>query len=105
MQRAERGVGAEPDLRRPFPRGFARRLTGTSIVSLIRRGKYLLAPLSSGDTLLMHLGMSGSFRTMRDTPERSGGRALDPHDHVVFHMSSGRAVVFNDPRSPVNRLP
>jgi len=87
-----------PDLRRPFPRGFARRLTGRAVVSLTRRGKYILATLSSGDTLLMHLGMSGSFRTSRDPAGRSRGRALDAHDHVIFHMSSGRAVVFNDPR-------
>ncbi len=83
-----------PDLRRPFPRGFKRRLEGQTVVGLTRRGKYLLAEISSGDTLLMHLGMSGSFRTRRtDAPD-----ARDPHDHVVFHMSSGRSVIFNDPR-------
>jgi formamidopyrimidine-DNA glycosylase len=86
-----------PDLRRPFPRGFVRRLVGQRVVSLTRRGKYLLASLSSGDTLLMHLGMSGSFRTMGARPRR-GAPGLDTHDHVVFHMSSGRSVVFNDPR-------
>ena len=85
-----------PDLRRPFPRGFATRLTGRTIVSLTRRGKYLLALLSSGETLVMHLGMSGSFRTRRDTPGEAS--PADPHDHVIFHMSTGRAVVFNDPR-------
>lgn len=96
--RIERVVLRRPDLRRPFPRGFARRLTGQTVVSLTRRGKYILVTLASGDILLIHLGMSGSFRTVRDT--RAGGRGLrlDPHDHVVFHMSSGRAVVFNDPR-------
>jgi formamidopyrimidine-DNA glycosylase len=54
-----------------------------------------------GETLLMHLGMSGSFRVIREQlPRRARREAspLDPHDHVVFHMSSGRAVVFNDPR-------
>jgi formamidopyrimidine-DNA glycosylase len=90
-----------PDLRRPFPRHFVKRLTGETVVGLTRRAKYLLASLSSGETLLMHLGMSGWFRVVRDVP---AGRAahrpaeLDPHDHVVFHMSSGKAVVFNDPR-------
>lgn len=82
-----------PDLRRPFPRGFIRRISGQTVVSLTRRGKYLLASLSSGDTLLMHLGMSGSFRTTRRAAPR-----LDAHDHVVFHMATGRSVVFNDPR-------
>lgn len=96
--RIERVDLRRPDLRRPFPRGFARRLTGRTVVSLTRRGKYILATLSSGDTLLMHLGMSGAFRTLRDPAARTRGRALDVHDHVVFHMSSGRAIVFNDPR-------
>jgi formamidopyrimidine-DNA glycosylase len=82
-----------PDLRRPFPRHFAKRLTGHTVTALDRRAKYLVGSLSSGETLLMHLGMSGSFRVLR-----KGTPALDPHDHVVFHMSSGRAVVFNDPR-------
>jgi len=90
-----------PDLRRPFPRHFVKRLTGQTVTALDRRAKYLVATLSSGETLLMHLGMSGSFRVAR---ERSGSRTrrnaapLDPHDHVVFHMSSGLAVIFTDPR-------
>ena len=90
-----------PDLRRPFPRHFARRLTGQTVLALTRRAKYLLAALSSGETLLMHLGMSGSFRVLYARPAaRAGSRAAgtDPHDHVVFHLSSGRAIAFNDPR-------
>jgi formamidopyrimidine-DNA glycosylase len=86
-----------PDLRKPFPRRFASRLTGARVMALTRRAKYLLASLSSGDTLLMHLGMSGSFRVRREAGNSSPWRS-EPHDHVVFHMSSGRAVVFNDPR-------
>jgi formamidopyrimidine-DNA glycosylase len=86
-----------PDLRKPFPRRFAGRLTGQQVVALTRRAKYLLASLSSAETLLMHLGMSGSFRVSRDSPARRRP-PRDPHDHVVFHMSSGSAVVFNDPR-------
>jgi len=90
-----------PDLRAPFPRHFVHRLTGQTVVALTRRGKYLLASLSSKETLLMHLGMSGSFRVVRDVPaagSRSREATNTPHDHVVFHMSSGKAVVFNDPR-------
>ncbi len=92
------------DLRWPLPRDFVARLEGKSVTGLGRRAKYLLADLSSGDVLLMHLGMSGSFRVARDghanTPgafhhERSQARA---HDHVVFHMSSGARISFNDPR-------
>ena len=84
------------NLRRPFPRHFAGRLTGRTVRALQRRGKYLLAELSSEESLLMHLGMSGWFRVER---EGDASRApADPHDHVVFHMSSGAAVIFNDPR-------
>jgi formamidopyrimidine-DNA glycosylase len=90
-----------PDLRRPFPPDFVSRLTGLTIRSIGRRGKYLLADLSSGDTLLVHLGMSGSFRIGRAAVSRSAGRkppASDPHDHVVIDLSSGVVVTFNDPR-------
>jgi formamidopyrimidine-DNA glycosylase len=57
-ERFDRVVLNRFDLRRPFPTGFARRLHGQTVRALTRRGKYLLAELSSGDTLLMHLGMS-----------------------------------------------
>jgi formamidopyrimidine-DNA glycosylase len=88
-----------PDLRTPFPRRFAARLKGQTVVRLDRRAKYLLAVLSSGDTLLMHLGMSGSFR-VGDSGAAGPSTRLRTgrHDHVVFHMSSGAIVTFNDPR-------
>ena len=69
-----------------------------------RRAKYLLADLASGDVLLMHLGMSGSFRVIKDDDASAPGKFHHPrakdgaHDHVVFHMSSGASVMFNDPR-------
>jgi len=93
-----------PDLRWPLPPQFARRLVGTAVTSLRRRGKYLLADLGSGDTLIMHLGMSGSFRVVDGAADLRPGafhhrRAKDAvHDHVVFAMSSGATVIFNDPR-------
>jgi formamidopyrimidine-DNA glycosylase len=80
------------NLRRPFPRAFDTRITGATVLRLRRRAKYLLADLSSGDTLVMHLGMSGSFRVER------ADHSPEAHDHVVFDLSSGRSVVFNDPR-------
>jgi formamidopyrimidine-DNA glycosylase len=83
-----------PDLRAPFPRRFAERLTNTTALAVQRRAKYLLVPLSSGETLLMHLGMSGWFEVGR----RGGSLDAGKHDHVVFHMSSGAIVTFNDPR-------
>jgi formamidopyrimidine-DNA glycosylase len=92
------------DLRWPLPKDFAARLQGNTVVGLGRRAKYLLADLSSGDVLLMHLGMSGSFRVDRDGGERVPGKYHHgrgqhlAHDHVVFRMSNGAIVTFNDPR-------
>jgi formamidopyrimidine-DNA glycosylase len=80
------------DLRSAFPTDFVARLEGRTVDALERRGKYLLAQLSSHEILVMHLGMSGSFRLNADADLR------DPHDHVIFHMSSGATIVFNDPR-------
>jgi len=93
-----------PDLRFPFPKNFADRLEGQSVTGLGRRAKYLLADLSSGEVLLMHLGMSGSFRVLHGRDEETPGEFLyerskiAAHDHVVFHMSNGALVTFNDPR-------
>src|SRR5579863_675488 len=92
------------DLRWPLPRDFARRLQGQTVTGLGRRAKYLLADLSSGDVLLMHLGMSGSFHVFQNSGDKKLGRYHHErerhvaHDHVVFHMSSGSIITFNDPR-------
>jgi formamidopyrimidine-DNA glycosylase len=83
------------DLRWPLPLDFAQRLTGKTVTGVGRRAKYLLADLSSGDVLVMHLGMSGSFRVLRAGDKKSAQLA---HDHIVFHMSNGTVVTFNDPR-------
>jgi len=93
-----------PDLRWPFPKDFVKRLEGKTITGLGRRAKYLLADLSSGEVLIMHLGMSGSFRVGKDGAQTMPGEfehersKAAAHDHVVFHMSSGATVIFNDPR-------
>src|SRR4051812_32969723 len=92
------------DLRFPFQKDFVARLQGKTVTGLGRRAKYLMADLSSGDVLLMHLGMSGSFRVLSDGGKKTPGKFHHPrsdaraHDHVVFQMSSGATVVFNDPR-------
>jgi len=92
------------DLRWPLPQQFAQRLVGAEVDRLRRRAKYLLADLASGETLIMHLGMSGSFRVlngMDDEPQGDFHHARSKavaHDHVVFRMSSGATVTFNDPR-------
>src|SRR5260370_9500933 len=82
------------DLGWPLPKDFARRLEGHSVERLERRAKYLLASLSSGEVLIMHLGMSGSFRIAQASGANAPGtyyRAQprrSAHDHVKFHMSS-----------------
>jgi formamidopyrimidine-DNA glycosylase len=74
------------------------------VTSLSRRAKYLLADLDSGDVLLMHLGMSGSFRVVEGEFAATPGDFHHPrsddhtHDHVVFEMANGARVIFNDPR-------
>jgi formamidopyrimidine-DNA glycosylase len=93
--RFRRVIVNRPNLRIPFPPRFVERLRGTTVAAVDRRGKYLAVVLSSGETLIMHLGMSGWF-SVAPTGDRS--READPHDHVVFVMSSGQTVVFNDPR-------
>ena len=87
-----------PDLRVPFPLAFADRLRGQTVTQLTRRGKYLLAILSSGDTLVMHLGMTGEFRIDALAKVSTGSAALGRHDHVSFEMSTAATITFNDPR-------
>jgi len=98
--RVEHVLLRRQNLRRPFPPAFASRLEGRRIGSVDRRGKYLLVALDSGDTLLMHLGMSGSFRIDRASKRRTSTADApgDRHDHVVFTLSNGVTVTFNDPR-------
>ena len=90
--RIRRVLARRPTLRYPLGHDFVRRLEGRTVGALRRRAKYLVAEISSGDVLVMHLGMSGWFRVVR------GDRDFEKHDHVVFEMSSGAAVVFSDPR-------
>ncbi|MCK4713409.1 MAG: bifunctional DNA-formamidopyrimidine glycosylase/DNA-(apurinic or apyrimidinic site) lyase, partial [Marinosulfonomonas sp.] len=82
-----------PDLRWPFPDNMAGRLTGRTVERLRRRSKYILADLDSGETLLIHLGMSG--RMLISTDDHPD---IQKHDHVVFHMQGDARVVFNDTR-------
>jgi formamidopyrimidine-DNA glycosylase len=97
-------VANRGNLRFPLQKDFSSRLQGQTVTGLGRRAKYLLADLSSGDVLLMHLGMSGSFRVVLDDDDLTPGAFHHPrnedrtHDHVVFKMSSGATVIFNDPR-------
>jgi formamidopyrimidine-DNA glycosylase len=85
------------NLRFAFPDQFAKMLTGQRIETVTRRAKYILMPLSGGDSLLCHLGMTGNFR-IEDQPHT----ALQKHDHVVFdltHDNHGAFVlIYSDPR-------
>jgi formamidopyrimidine-DNA glycosylase len=105
-----------PDLRFPLPEKFAERLEGRQVLSLARRAKYILVQIEGGEVLVMHLGMSGRVLVVGPAPlghntgqSRStrgetlgdyvyGTGHLPQHDHVVFHMSQGSVVTYNDPR-------
>ncbi len=101
----ERVEQRRANLRFEFPESFVERLSGQRMLSLERRAKYLLGFLESGEVLIMHLGMSGRF-----TISRAGANARKPgeflneagktsrHDHVVFSMSNGATVTYNDAR-------
>ena len=92
-----------PDLRFPLPDDFVARLTGARLTSLDRRAKYILAPLDTGETLVMHLGMTGRFEIEEgeaSAPGRFRYRAPvgGKHAHVVFETEAGRRVVYSDAR-------
>lgn len=89
-----------PDLRWPFPQNMAQRLTGQRVERLRRRSKYILADLNGGETLLIHLGMSGRMLVSGDPLGQFAHDHPMPekHDHVVFHMENGARITFNDPR-------
>jgi formamidopyrimidine-DNA glycosylase len=93
-----------PDLRFPFPEDFAARLAGRTVTTLDRRAKYLVAHLSSDEALVMHLGMTGRFLVAREGAVAAPGAFYaaaggDPaHDHVVFRLSNGARVTYNDAR-------
>lgn len=99
-RRIERVQVRRPDLRWPFPPNMAGRLTGQTVLGLRRRSKYILADLSSGETLIVHLGMSGRMLISgvvqgafhHELP------ALQAHDHVVLDFEGGARVTFNDAR-------
>lgn len=95
-----------PDLRWPFPPNMAGRLTGRRVERLRRRSKYILADLSGGETLLIHLGMSGRMM-VSGVPQARGDMlgdfhhlhpAPEKHDHVVLDMDNGARITFNDAR-------
>jgi formamidopyrimidine-DNA glycosylase len=89
-----------PDLRWPFPPDFAQRLTGRQVERLRRRSKYILADLDEGESLLIHLGMSGRMTVSGDPLGQfvHSHPAHEKHDHVILDMANGARITFNDPR-------
>lgn len=93
-----------PDLRWPFPPDMAARLTGARVDGLRRRSKYILADLDTGESLLIHLGMSGRMTISGLAAPFVPGQfhhahaAPQKHDHVVLDMEGGARITFNDPR-------
>ena len=78
------------DLRRAFPKDLGQRLTGARVTGLGRRAKYGLVHTDRGDTMVFHLGMSGSWRIDH--------RVLEKHDHLLIETDEGRRLTLNDPR-------
>lgn len=89
-----------PDLRWPFPPDMGVRLDGARVERLRRRSKYLLADLSTGETLIVHLGMSGRLLISGQVQGQFAQphAAPEKHDHVVLDMEGGARITFNDPR-------
>ena len=88
------------DLRWPFPKNFTSRLKEAKVLNLKRRSKYILIDLNTGETLLIHLGMSGKI-LVSDSKignyfyEYSKG---SDHNHVIFELDDGTKLTYNDPR-------
>ena len=96
------------DLRVPFPTRFTERLTGRKVRRVVRRAKYILAELDSGESLVIHLGMSGRISVYAEGKQkRLGNYVYNPappdaghgkHDHVVIETDAPAKIVFNDHR-------
>ena len=105
-QRFARVSLRRPNLRFPFPPDFSKRLEGRTVTDLQRRAKYLTAHLDSGESLVMHLGMSGRFDVaLPDGSNLSpgdfyleGALGQAKHDHVVMAMGNGATITYNDVR-------
>lgn len=103
-RRLVRVVNNRSDLRFPLPDRFSARLSGRTVECLERRAKYLVARLDGGESLIMHLGMTGRFTdqcgsTREKLADYVYGEGSDPrHDHVVFETEDGNRIVYNDVR-------
>ena len=89
-RRISRIEARRADLRRPFPHDLGQRLTGARVTSLGRRAKYGLIHTDRNDTMVFHLGMSGSWRINHES--------LEKHDHLLVETDDGTRLSLNDPR-------
>ena len=93
-----------PNLRWPFPKGMKERLEGNVVLNVNRRSKYILVELSLGETMIMHLGMSGRVLIHQGKAQNNHENfyfnqpEIEKHDHVIFDFEEGIRVVYNDPR-------
>jgi formamidopyrimidine-DNA glycosylase len=111
-RRIAHAATTRPDMRWPFPPRLAERLTGATVTGLRRRGKYILARLDTGESLLIHLGMSGRLvarpklgppvpwmgPTGRFSDARGHNRPPEAHEHLVMETEDGTRIGFVDPR-------
>lgn len=92
-----RVIQRRPDLRIPFPTDFVERLQGRRVASVSRRAKYIMVHLDSGDTLVIHLGMSGRIN-IASKGHYDPATGYGAHDHVAFYTDDGAQVLYHDPR-------
>lgn len=89
-RRIARVEARRADLRYAFPKDLGQRLTGAKVTGLGRRAKYGLIHTDRSDTMIFHLGMSGSWRVDH--------AKLEQHDHLLLETDEGRRLALNDPR-------
>lgn len=96
------------NLRFPFAANFVSTLVGAKVTHLTRRAKYILVHCDNGNSLLVHLGMTGRFSVSSPQQENgnlgvfyfdgAGSDGSGPHDHVVFELENQTRIIYSDPR-------
>ncbi len=79
-------------VKEPSAEEFCSRVVGQRITDIVRRGKYLIVSLSSGDSLIIHLKMTGSLLIKQNLAE------LPKYIRTIIHLDNDTAVFFRDPR-------